>query len=80
MATAIGTVIWNMPFLSLGYALRGSGHDPVSLGFWVVVALIAVEVALFLDFVFYKRSLAPRRISRSRALFRARAAGGGGGA
>lgn len=68
MATAIGTVIWNMPFLSLGYALRGSGHDPVSLGFWVVVALVAVEVALFLGFRLYKRSLAPRRFAEPRAL------------
>ena len=34
-ATAIGTVIWNMPFLTLGYALRGSGRDPVGIGFWV---------------------------------------------
>ncbi|KIU51410.1 MULTISPECIES: DedA family protein [Bradyrhizobium] len=68
MATAIGTVIWNMPFLSLGYALRGSGHDPVSLGFWVVVALIAVEVALFLGFRLYKRSLAPRHLAQPRAL------------
>ena len=68
MATAIGTVIWNMPFLSLGYALSGSGHDPVSLGFWVVVALVAVEVALFLGFRLYKRSLAPRRFAEPRAL------------
>ena len=67
-ATAIGTVIWNMPFLSLGYALRGSGHDPVSLGFWVVVILIAVEVALVLGFRLYKRSLAPRSVAPPLAL------------
>lgn len=67
-ATAIGTLIWNMPFLSLGYVLRGSGHDPVSLGFWVVVLLIAVEAALLLGFRFYKRSLAPRPLGMPRAL------------
>ncbi|MGY3531263.1 DedA family protein [Bradyrhizobium sp. USDA 4452] len=68
MATAIGTLIWNMPFLTLGYVLRGSGHDPVSLGFWAVIILIAVEVALFLGFRFYKRSLAPRCVAPPRAL------------
>lgn len=67
-ATAIGTVIWNMPFLSLGYALRGSGRDPVSIGFWVVVVLIAVEVTLILGFRLYKRSLAPRCVAAPRAL------------
>ncbi|WP_342725678.1 DedA family protein [Bradyrhizobium sp. B097] len=68
MATAIGTVIWNMPFLTLGYVLRGTGHDPISLGFWVVVILIAVEVALFLGFRFYKRSLARPPLGGPRAL------------
>ncbi|GIQ79345.1 DedA family protein [Bradyrhizobium sp. RD5-C2] len=68
MATAIGTLIWNMPFLTLGYVLRGSGQDPISLGFWVVVILIAVEVALFLGFRFYKRSLAPRPLAKPLAL------------
>ncbi|MHC2330906.1 DedA family protein [Bradyrhizobium sp. USDA 4454] len=60
LATAIGTVIWNMPFLTLGYALRGSGRDPVSFGFWVVVILIAVEVGLLFGFRLYRRLLAPR--------------------
>ena len=34
----------------------------------VVVILIAVEVALFLGFRFYKRSLAPRPLGERRAL------------
>ena len=68
MATAIGTVIWNMPFLSLGYALRGSGHDPISFGFWVVVVLIAVEVVLFLGFRFYKRSREKRPFTKPLSL------------
>ncbi|OKO80939.1 alkaline phosphatase [Bradyrhizobium sp. NAS80.1] len=67
-ATTIGTVIWNMPFLSLGYALRGSSHDPVSIGFWVAAVLIAVEVTIILGFRFYKRSIAPPCGTRSRAI------------
>ncbi|WJR79440.1 DedA family protein [Bradyrhizobium sp. NP1] len=58
-ATSIGTVIWNMPFLSLGYALRGTSHDPVSVGFWVVVALVTMEAAIILGFRFYRRSIRP---------------------
>jgi alkaline phosphatase len=60
-ATAIGTVIWNMPFLGLGYVLRGSGHDPVSTGFWVAAILISVEVAIILGLRLYKRPIAPPR-------------------
>ncbi|SDN18213.1 DedA family protein [Afipia sp. GAS231] len=67
-ATTIGTVIWNMPFLSLGYALRGSSHDPVGIGFWVVAILIAVEVAIILGFRVYQRSVAPLRLAPSRAI------------
>ncbi|UGV28682.1 DedA family protein [Rhodopseudomonas boonkerdii] len=57
-ATAIGTVIWNMPFLSLGYALRGSNQNPVSIGFWVVALLIATEIAIILGLRVYKRAIA----------------------
>jgi len=57
-ATSLGTLIWNMPFLSLGYALRGSSHDAVSIGFWVAVALIAAEFAILLGFRFCKRLVA----------------------
>jgi membrane protein DedA with SNARE-associated domain len=54
-ATSLGTLIWNMPFLSLGYALRGSGRDPVSIGFWVAVVLIAAEFTILLGFRICKR-------------------------
>jgi len=67
-ATAIGTVIWNMPFLSLGYALRGSGQDPVSIGFWVVASLIAVEIAIILGLRVYKRAVARPRRTPPRAI------------
>jgi len=67
-AAAIGIVIWNMPFIALGYALRGSGHDPVSIGFWVAAGLIAVEAAIILGLRLYKRSIASRRPARPRAV------------
>jgi membrane protein DedA with SNARE-associated domain len=67
-ATAIGTVIWNMPFLTLGYALRGSSHDPVGIGFWVAAVLIAVEAAIILGLRLYKRSIASPRLVRPRAV------------
>jgi alkaline phosphatase len=74
-ATAIGTVIWNMPFLSLGYALRDSGQDPVSIGFWVVAILVAVEVAIILGLRFYKRATARPRLASPRAIACPRALG-----
>lgn len=55
VATSLGTLIWNMPFLSLGYALRGSDRDPVSIGFWVAMALIAAEFAILAGFRFFNR-------------------------
>ncbi|MFC5489873.1 DedA family protein [Dokdonella soli] len=45
-ATMLGTLAWNAPFLSLGYALRGSGHDPVSVGAWAAAMLIAAEFVI----------------------------------
>ncbi|ETR77745.1 alkaline phosphatase [Afipia sp. P52-10] len=55
LATAIGTLIWNMPFLTLGYVLRGSGHDAVQVGFWVAAALIASEILIVLALRMWKR-------------------------
>lgn len=66
-ATAIGIVIWNTPFLTLGYALRGSSHDPVAVGVWVATVMIAAEAAIILGLRLYKRSIAPPRLARPRA-------------
>jgi alkaline phosphatase len=74
-ATAIGTLIWNMPFLSLGYALRDSGQDPVSVGFWVVAILIAVEVAIILGLRSYKRATARPQLASPRAIAAPKALG-----
>lgn len=48
IATALGTLIWNIPFLSLGYMLRNSGHDVARVGFWTAVVLIAAETLILL--------------------------------
>jgi membrane protein DedA with SNARE-associated domain len=54
-ATSLGTLIWNMPFLSLGYALRSNGQDAMQVGFWVAAGLIASEVAILLVLSLRKR-------------------------
>lgn len=55
VSTSLGTLIWNMPFLSLGYALRSSGHDAMQVGFWIAAGLIASEVAILLALNLRKR-------------------------
>jgi membrane protein DedA with SNARE-associated domain len=62
-ATSLGTLIWNMPFLSLGYALRGSGRDPVGIGFWVAAILIAAECSILLGLRLCTRSTSRPRPS-----------------
>lgn len=54
-ATSLGTLIWNMPFLSLGYALRSNGQDAMQVGFWVAAGLIASEAAILLVLRLRKR-------------------------
>ncbi|MBB3569224.1 VTT domain-containing protein [Rhizobium sp. BK491] len=47
-ATSLGCLMWNGPFLCLGYALRSSGRDVTQIGLWAAMAIIAAEgVALF---------------------------------
>lgn len=46
VATTLGTLIWNTPFLYLGFTLRGSGFDPLRLGLAVCALLIVAESAL----------------------------------
>lgn len=63
-ATSLGTLIWNMPFLSLGYALRDSDRDPASIGFWVAIVLIATELTILLGLRFFSRpALSPSSIT-----------------
>jgi membrane protein DedA with SNARE-associated domain len=48
MAAAIGIILWNTPFLRLGYVLHRSRRGPVQIGFWVSTILIAVEALILL--------------------------------
>lgn len=48
VAAGLGIVMWNAPFLVLGYLLRGSGYDPIHVGFWLPVVLLAGEVSIVL--------------------------------
>jgi alkaline phosphatase len=68
VAVAIGTLLWNTPFLALGYALRGSGSDPARIGFWGAAALIIVEAAIILGVRFHRRLIASPRPARRRAV------------
>jgi alkaline phosphatase len=45
-AAAIGILLWNAPFLTLGHLLRESAYDPVDVGFWVSIALVAAEIGV----------------------------------
>jgi alkaline phosphatase len=45
-AAALGILMWNTPFLVLGFLLRGTGHDPADVGFWTSIVLVAMEVAI----------------------------------
>lgn len=49
-AAAMGILLWNAPFLTLGYALRGVGRDPAQVGFWVSVILVAMEATILLGY------------------------------
>lgn len=60
-ATAIGTLIWNVPFLCLGYLLRNSGHDAAQVGFWTAIVLIAAETLIFMTVRMCRSRAAHRR-------------------
>lgn len=60
IATILGTIAWNLAFLGLGYALRGSGQDPLSLVLYVVIGLLALEFAAFLAIRYGRRGRAQR--------------------
>ncbi|QND54810.1 DedA family protein (plasmid) [Phyllobacterium sp. 628] len=55
IAIVIGTLVWNTPFLCLGYALRGSPYNPVHVGFWASIALFIVEASIILGFSLRKK-------------------------
>jgi len=48
LATAIGTLVWNGPLISLGYLLRNSGWSPVTAGTIAVLSLFVIEVIVLM--------------------------------
>lgn len=48
VATTLGCLLWNAPFLYLGYSLRGNTHDPIKTGFWASLVLLLVEGVILL--------------------------------
>lgn len=42
-ATVIGTLVWNAPLITVGYLLRDSGADPLTIGAATLGIILAVE-------------------------------------
>ena len=51
LATAIGTVAWNAPLITLGYLLQNSGWSPLAAGTVAVCSLIAIEAIVLMTFL-----------------------------
>ncbi|WP_421914714.1 DedA family protein [Mesorhizobium sp.] len=47
-ATIIGAMLWNTGFLVTGYMLHGSGQDSLTVGFRIIVIVVALEAAFML--------------------------------
>ena len=47
-ATLLGAALWNAGFLVTGYLLRGSGQDTLTVGFRIIVIVVALETAFML--------------------------------
>lgn len=62
---AIGILCWNVPFLALGFVLKGSALQPGTVGLWASVILIATEIMILLGVRAVRR--ARRRQHRSSA-------------
>ncbi|WP_395449218.1 DedA family protein [Aminobacter sp. UC22_36] len=58
-ATLLGCLMWNTPFLCLGYALRSSGHDLARVGFWAACFIVAFEAMIVLTIRWRKRPASP---------------------
>ena len=46
LATALGSVAWNTPLLTLGYLLRDTGGDPLYVGLLALCGLILTELVV----------------------------------
>lgn len=48
LATVTGAFIWNAAFLVVGYLMRDSDHDPVTIGFRIVAIVVIAEIVFLL--------------------------------
>lgn len=56
-ATLLGSMLWNAPFLCLGYVLRTSDYDPFQAAFWAAVGLVGVEMSILAIVTICKRRM-----------------------
>lgn len=47
-ATLLGAALWNSGFLMTGYLLRGSGQDSLTVGFRIIVIVVALETVFMM--------------------------------
>jgi alkaline phosphatase len=46
VATFIGTILWNAPLITIGWWVRDSGYDRISVGLVVVAVIIVIEAVV----------------------------------
>ncbi|QND54545.1 DedA family protein (plasmid) [Phyllobacterium sp. 628] len=56
LATFAGSLLWNAPFLCLGYTIRASHYDPVEVGLWAALCLVGAEGLIAASLTIYKRA------------------------
>ncbi|MGO4452166.1 DedA family protein [Phyllobacterium sp. TAF24] len=64
IATFLGSLLWNAPFLFLGYTLRTSQYDPYKAGFWAAICLLGLEATIIMIVSVYKRHVSERSPER----------------
>lgn len=62
---ALGILCWNVPFLALGFMLKGSALPPDHVGLWASAILIASEAAIFLGIRAIRRARHRQPVSRA---------------
>lgn len=65
---AIGILCWNVPFLLLGFALRGSAHSPGQVGLWASCALVGAELIVVIAIRARRQSIALKSANRASGL------------
>lgn len=60
VATLLGSMLWNAPFLCLGYVLRTSEYDPFRAAFWAAIGLVGVETSIIAIVAIYRRRMSGR--------------------